>query len=758
MKKMLAFTALLFAGLGFGANEQMVFADGLFRRGMYGSAAEEYENVLKAAGAQGHVDAQFRLAECYEKLGELSKARSHYEAVIAKTNGDQRVSAQLRLATLLMSEGKAVEAKPLLEVLVAAKTSEELKDAAFYRLGLCYEALNRSSDAITLYKLLVDKGGAYAQYGQLALAEIALKQERPVEALKMYQAVLDGLTDESRRQEVAVAAFRAAYAAKDFLQATQFAHIIGEKKLGEVNLLLPAAWVAIQAGRPEDARAWLSAEKLLHPQASADRLMLEGNIASALGDATGAIVAYERILSEFPKSTQTQKAAEQMLVLRYKQENPTAFLKAYARVSSQLDDAALKIFTPLRLDAAIKAKDQVHAKAAATWLMEHADIEKAADASYRLAWMLQQDKQWEAAGEAWVRTAETWPTATCAGRSAYAAAYAFRQAELPDREAHALALALASRDMAVLPDAIMMKARNELSERDTASAASTLDEYLTRFPQGALATEAAYLRGLIFFNVQDYKAAEERLNTALTLHEREPSVTPLDHDRRTDAAIRRAQSLHALKRGDEAAILLQPLVALKGAQALNASYLRWLTEFRLERREWAEAEACARALTLREDVSMVDRVLANLLLGRAAEGQEQRATAISAYEAALAVATIPTAYDAEIAVALGTLRAAEGNHEKAYDAFQLAIERADLSTVEGRQLRARAYAGFATACTVLDRPEEALRAHMSLIIFFDDATLVPAAYRGAIEILQSQQREHEASTLREELKQRYPEA
>ncbi len=758
MKRILLLTAVLGAGMGLGANEQMVFADGLFRRGMYASAAEEYETLLKQTETEGRVDAQFRLAECYEKLGESAKARAQYEAVVAATNGDQRISAQLRLAILLMAEGKAAEAKPLLEILVAAKASPELKDAAFYRLGLCYEALGRSSDAITLYKLLVDKKGAYAQYGQLALAEIAMKQNRPADALALYQAVLAGLDDEARRQEVAVVAFNAAYAVKDFAQATQLAQMIGEKKLGSSNLLLPAAWVAIQAGRPEDARAWLSAEKLLHPKTSPERLMLEANIATSLGDTTGALVAYERVLSEFPKSSQTQKAAEQMLVLRYKQEVPAEFLKAYARVASYLNDDALKIFMPLRLDAAIKAKNQAHAKAAATWLMEHADAEKAADASYRLAWLLQQDKQWEAAGEAWVRTAETWPTATCAGRAAYAAAYAFRQAELPDREAHALALALASGDMKVLPDAMMLKARNELAERDTASAASTLDEYLTRFPQGALAAEAAYLRGLIFFNAQDYKAAEERLNTALTLHEKHASVTPLDHTRRTDAAIRRAQSLHALKRGDEAAALLQPLVALKGAQALNAAYLRWLTEFQLERKDWAAAEETARALTLRDDVSDVDRVLANLLLGRAAEGQQQRATAIAAYETALAVTTTPTAYDADIAGALGSLRATEGNHEKAYEAFKTAIDRADLSTPEGRNIRARAYAGLATACTALKRTDEALRAHMSLIIFFNDPQLVPAAYRGAIEILEAQQRTNEAQTLRAEFKQRYPEA
>ncbi len=755
MKRYVIFAALAMAGFTMAENEQQVFADGLFRRGMYATAATEYEALLKNDSAQ--VDARFRLAECYERMGELSKARAQYESVAAQTSGDRRISAQLRLAILFMEEGKPAEAKPLLEILLTAKCSDELKDATFYRLGLCYEALGRSSDAITLYKNLVQKGGAYAQYGQLALAEIALKQNRPVEALERYQAALQMVTNVPRQQEIAAAAFRAAYAAKDLTQATSLAQMIGEKGLGKANLLLPAAWVAIQAGRPEDARSWLAAEKLLRPKTSAERLMLEGTIASALGDTAGAIVAYERILSEFETSSYTKTAAERMLVLRFKQDNPVAFLTAFNRVFKWLDDEALKTYMPLRLDAALKAKDIPHAKAAATWLMEHAEAEQAADAAYRLAWMEQQAEQWEAAGEGWVRTAETWPTASCAGRAAYAAAYAFRQAKLPDREAHALRLALASGDNEVLPKAMMMKARGELAERDTTSAASTLDEFLTRFPTAPLAAEAAYLRGLIFFNLQDYKAAEERLDVALKLHEQHPSVTPLDHARRTDASMRRAQCLHALKRGDEAATLLQPLVALKDAQALNATYLRWLTEFRLERHEWAEAEATARALTLRADITDADRVLAQLLLGRAAEGQSQKATAMAAYDAALTMTQIPTAYDAEIAVRLGTLREEEGNVAKAREAFARAVESADLTSEQGRTLRAQAYAGIARTCAALGLTKDALRANMSLIIFFEDDTLVPEAYRSAIALLEAEGRTDEASTLRQEFQNRYPE-
>ena len=45
---------------------------------------------------------------------------------------------------------------------------------------------------------------------------------------------------------------------------------------------------------------------------------------------------------------------------------------------------------------------------------------------------------------------------------------------------------------------------------------------------------------------------------------------------------------------------------------------------------------------------------------------------------------------------------------------------------------------------------------MALIIFFDDATQVPAAFRRAIANLEAQGRTNEAKTLRDEFAQRYP--
>lgn len=760
--RMLRFLVFLgMAGAAVAADDRLVFADGLWRRGLHAQAASEYEAFLKTAGAVKDdvmADVRFRLAECYEAMGRGERARLLYREVIEGTEGERRFAAQLRLAGALLEAGQPKEARPLLETLVTGKASQTLRDAASYRLGVCYEALGRGTDASTLYRLLAERGGDYAAFARLRLADLLGQEGKTKEALTLCDTLLSDPAAKDRHAAAGALAFSLAYTAQDYATAAKYARELGEKGLAEAGQLLPAAWAAAKAGTPTEARAWLAAEKLLNPKISDARLWLEGNIAAALGDDAGALTAYERILSEHPEGAYAAGAAEAMLALRAKVGDPKGFLKHHARAARFLTPEARLALTPFALDAAVQSRDRKAAAEAAALLADKGEPAQAAEAAYRLAWLIRQVGEQAAAGEAWLAAAERWPNTPSAGRAAYAAALAFRQANLPDRADAALRRALASGDAVVVPDALLLKARVQLEENDAIGAATTLDEYLARFPKGAAVAEAAYLRGLLFFNARDFAAAEAMLARALAMTgagNDGQGPAPLSHARRTDAALRRAQSLHAIGRSDEAAALLQPLLGLKDAESLAPTYLHWLADFRLGRGEWAEAEAAAKALAARGG-GAADQILAQTLLGRAAEGQGQHATALAAYEAALDASSEPTAHDAEAALGLGRLRAAEGAHEKARKAFALAVERADAERPEGRALRAKALAGLSRACAVLGLQDEALRADMNLIIFYDDPTLVPEAFRRAIANLEARGRADEAKTLRSEWLQRYP--
>ncbi len=757
MRFVIVLTCFCGAFLLHAADERLTFADGLFRRGMSEQAAAEYEAFLKSPAAANMLqitDATFNLAECYERMGQNVKARSCYKEVVAKAEGERAAAAKLRLAMSFLAEDNAKEALPYLEALAFSKSFPKLRDAARYRLAICYEQLGRMKEAESVYKFLASGEGEYVSHARLAHAALVAKTNRIDEAIALYRGIIDKETDVGRKQEAALTAFSVAYRAGRYAEATAFAVEAGDKLLVKQKVLLPAAWSALRAGRPDEAKAWLATDKTNNAAPSASRLVLEGAIATALGDNQGAITAYERLLAEFPEDPQASSVAESMLSLRAKAGDPAAFLQAYARVATVLSERARAALMWYRLDAALQTSDAAHTRAAATWLIEHAPADQAAEASYRLGALEHKEKNYAAAGEIWLRTAETWPTMACAGRSAFAAACAFRQAEMKDRAEQALALALASGDDTIVPEALLLRAREALSEQNISGAATALDEYLTRFPNGKSVAEVAYLRGLIFFNAQDFQAAVQMLARAQAV-KGEDNQSPLGHARLVDAAMRQAQAHHSLGQNDEAAALLQPILGMKDAEMLSPSYLRWLADFRLARGEWADAEAAARVLAGKTSATAADKVLAQTLIGRAAQGRGQTATAVAAYEAALSLTSEKTAYDAEAAVGLGALRLVEGDPAKAREAFTLAIDRADMDEAGGRILRAKAYAGLAKACKALQLNAEALRANMSLIIFFDDKALVSEAFREAIALLEAEGRTREAEGLRQELNERY---
>lgn len=749
MKALLLALLAAYAAPAWADGARLAFADGLARRGLHAQAVREYEAILQEDPAAD--DARYALAASLEALGRDAEALTLYRDLAGRLAGERQAAARLRLALALRrADPRSDEARRLLEAVATGPAADAVRQASLLNLGLCYADLGRAKDAASVLRR-VAADGPCAPQAKAALAALALAQGDADQAWALHREAI-AQAPEAGRPAAAAAAFAAAFAAQAWPQAAAFAQSAGQAGLADAAGRDAAAYAALRAQRPEEARAWLEAAKRAAPAPTPGRLALEGAVAEALGDAPGALTAYERILSEFPQAPGAPAAAHAMLALRAKAGDPADFLRAWGRVSDRLSPEARAALEPFRLDAAIRAKDAPQARAAAAWLMEGAPAEQAADAGYRLGWFEQQSGDAARAGETWLRTAERWPDAPAAGRAAYAAAYAFTQARDADRAARALDLALASGDAGVAADALSLRARNALAENDAAGAAAALDEYLSRFPQGQGAAEAAYLRGLIFFNARDFQAAEGRFAQALAA-DGAGGVTPLDHARRTDAAMRRAQSLHALGRGDEAAALLQPIVALKDAQGLAPAYLAWLAEFRAGRGEWAQSEAAARVLAGRGGEA---RAWGNVLLGRAAEAQGRRATALAAYEAALAAGG--GAHGASAALGVGRLRAAGGEQEAAREAFALAAERADTATAEGQAARAQAYAGLAAACAALGDADGALRANMALIIFFDDEALVPGAFRAAIATLEAQGLEGEAKALREEFAQRYPEA
>lgn len=760
MKKKLSLTLFVTLFSAFLCAQDATFAEGLLRRKMYAEAADEFELLLKACkkDAPEVIDFKLRLAECYAKTGRTQEATKYYmQVAAAPTTGDHRATARLRIAHLKLEAYDYENAIAFFEGVVGdAACSDTVKHAALYGIAKAREGLNQPENAIKAYESLVNANDEYSIPSQFALIPLYEKTNQPEKALERCSTMLAGPLSESQKADAARMGFTIAYRMERYEEAMRFAH----QQVSKDFPRLAAAMACLKAGHAEEAARWIANDKIEHPKGSSYRLALEGAVCEALHDDAGALTAFERILSEYPQSEEANRAAASMLILRAKQGRPEAFLEAYTRVSTRLTEEVKVSLAPYRLDAALRAKDEIAARAAAALLETKGSVDQAADALYRIAWLAQDRQDWPTAGETFLSIAEKWPTAKIAGRAAYAAAHAFFRAQMTDRQAQAVQVTLNSGDLTVIPDALMLRARMELAERNTAMASATLDEYLTRFQKAKEIPEANYLRGLIFFNAKDFVAAERCLEQACLLGaEENTTYKPLIHARRIDALLRRAQALHALNRGDEAAALLQPILELKDAEALDAAYLRWLAEFRLNRKEWEMAEQAARLMITRTTENSAQRLDALVLQAKAQEGLAQNASALTTYQLAATISlTPPTTQSVEAALGVGRLSLLTGANDAAYKAFVEASRIANQDTAEGRHQLATAYDGIANASRKMGELDISLRASMRLIIFFDDATVVPLAYKNASEILTQKGQTEQAESLRQEYQQRYGQA
>ncbi|MDO4527478.1 MAG: tetratricopeptide repeat protein, partial [bacterium] len=406
--------------------ERATLAEGLFRRKFYEMAAVEFEVLVKETPADTPlgIDFTLRLAECYAKTNRIAQAKKLYNQVSGSPIvGDHRATARLRLAKLFREAGDNEMAVPFLETVVSdEKCSPDLRLSARIELAQVFVQLQRYQQAIKHYQELITTSKEHEVLAKMALIRIYNEQKAFSTAMDLCEEVMQHpKASAADIEDVAVFGFSVACQEEDYPRAVNFTKNQNKAAFPRMTV----AWVLLKTGDAEHALEWLSDDKAANPKASPERLSLEIAICEALKDQAGALTACERLLAEFPNAREAKSAAATMLVLRARQGQPAAFLEAYKRVQERyLSNETKLALAPYRLDAALRTKDVLSARAAAALLEEKGSPEQAADALYRVAWMEQEKENWAAAGEAYLDVAEKWPTASIAGRAAYAAAYA----------------------------------------------------------------------------------------------------------------------------------------------------------------------------------------------------------------------------------------------------------------------------------------------------------------------------------------------
>ncbi len=214
----LAAFALTLASLTLAAaadeQEQIDFANGLFGRGFYSDAAEEYRAYLKdyPNGAR-RFDARYRLGEAESAEGNYEGALDAFTHILASdVEGIMRTRARLKSGVALYQLKRYDGARRALSELAKAGTPDLLRSEGLYYLGKTHFDSGNMDAAVGAFKTLSEElgGMALAVYGRYQLAFLYLAQEKLERAAIEFSNVASTpAADEDLRMECR---FRAAEA------------------------------------------------------------------------------------------------------------------------------------------------------------------------------------------------------------------------------------------------------------------------------------------------------------------------------------------------------------------------------------------------------------------------------------------------------------------------------------------------------------------------------------------------------------------
>ena len=149
--------APLVAGAESPDQAQIDFANGLFQRGLFKEATEEYRAYLKAypQGAQAKT-AMYRLGESAAAAQDYKGALESFEGVLAAGSDDStRQQALLGKGEALYFLKRPADAALALEPLAAAGVAAEIRARALYTLGKIHTESGDTDAALKAFKALI---------------------------------------------------------------------------------------------------------------------------------------------------------------------------------------------------------------------------------------------------------------------------------------------------------------------------------------------------------------------------------------------------------------------------------------------------------------------------------------------------------------------------------------------------------------------------------------------------------------------------
>ena len=183
-------------------DEQLRLADGLFKRGHYALAIDEYRKILEQFPNDPlATDALSQIADAYSASGNIEKALESYKLYLLKFPRLKTAGAvKVNYAIALIKTGKKEDGAEAVSILTEIKKSGEctgmVRDAAAYNLAKFYGDSGESIKAKAEFRELSSKkissgDDIYAAFAKIELASILDSESKSDEATNLLKSLID---------------------------------------------------------------------------------------------------------------------------------------------------------------------------------------------------------------------------------------------------------------------------------------------------------------------------------------------------------------------------------------------------------------------------------------------------------------------------------------------------------------------------------------------------------------------------------------
>ena len=304
------------------AKAQLAIADGLYQRKLYDLAVPEYEKYLgQYHDDSGRASAMYRLADCYQSLGQEAPALNTYRMLVDEIGTGEFVgSAAFRLASREFDRKAYWDAIPLYEKAYANAKAPEVKLTARYYQAKCLEIANKRADAQSLYEEVfkTKEKNPYRDAAGLSLAYFELENNQKQEALDRFQE----LGGEAGKPAVkAEAMTRAGILAGELKQRDKaeqfFKSVIALSSEGKWKQI---AWLELMKLEYEGDKfsqvldSYSKTMSALSNETKPSVLMIVANSYRQLGKQQKALDVYNQLINQFSASPEANDARFQRLV------------------------------------------------------------------------------------------------------------------------------------------------------------------------------------------------------------------------------------------------------------------------------------------------------------------------------------------------------------------------------------------------------------------------------------------------------------